>query len=484
MNARLLPGDPSLLARLRQSPTFATWGSNLVRGVGQLGVLVLALRFLDPAEMAVWQMLLVIRGIQFILDFGFSATFSRVIAFAMGGARQVADLRALPERDGPGPVWPLLESITSTMGRVYLGLSSGVVLICAIFGSLALLRPIGAAESSSELWLAWALSLAVGGVRQWGTIHVSYLLGVDEVARLRWGETGFGLAGALAMAGALLGGFEVLGVVVADALVLLANVVFNIYLCRRVQEGRWSRFGNPGFDRQVFRQIWPSVWRSGLGMVLYSSVVQASGLIYAQVGQSAAVAAYLVALRLLNQVMLFGQAPFYSRLPLLARLRAEGRLEDQIAAARRSMALAQWTLVAGLAGLAVLATPLLDLIGSQTRFVDPELWALMALAAFFERHGAMHLHFYSTTNHIIWHVANGVTGLLFLAISLALLPSIGVYAFPAAMLASTLLFYWWYSLLHSYRSFRMRVFEFEGRASLPQLVVLSVFLLAHISLVS
>ena len=93
-------------------------------------------------------------------------------------------------------------------------------------------------------------------------------------------------------------------------------------------------------------------------------------------------------------------------------------------------------------------------------------WALLAAAFLVERFGAMHIQLYSTTNHIIWHKANGVSGSLYLIISLALLPFAGVNAFPLGILVAYLAFYSWYAPLHVYRAFRFDFWEFQRRTVL------------------
>src|SRR5262249_13180029 len=212
-------------------------------------------------------------------------------------------------------------------------------------------------------------------------------------------------------------------------------------------------------------------WRSALGISFSRGVLYASGLIYAQVAETAALGTYLLAFRFVQMISDLSQAPFYSKIPALARLRSEGRFDEQLALARRGMQVAYWTYAAGFIAVGVAATPALKLVKSNIPFADPMLWALLGIGFFVERYGAMHIQLYSTTNHIIWHVANGVTGTIYLAISFALLPSLGVYAFPVAVIGSYLAFYSWYSAWHVYRTFQIGFLPFERTVVLPPAVV-------------
>jgi O-antigen/teichoic acid export membrane protein len=205
-------------------------------------------------------------------------------------------------------------------------------------------------------------------------------------------------------------------------------------------------------------------------------LVQISGVIYAQFGTTSGVASYLLALRLMQTISQFSQAPFYSKLPLLAKLRSEGNLEQQVKVAKRGMLLAYWTYVAGFIGLGVLATPLLKLIGGNAEFVSPLLWCIMGLSMFAERYGAMHIQLYSTTNHIIWHIANGVSGIIYLVVALALFKQIGVYAFPVGTFAGYFGFYCWYSAMHSYRAFGLNFWKFERSVMFIPLLIMLIYL--------
>jgi hypothetical protein len=99
----------------------------------------------------------------------------------------------------------------------------------------------------------------------------------------------------------------------------------------------------------------------------------------------------------------------------------------------------------------------------------------MGVAIFAERYGAMHLNLYSTTNHIISHVANGVAGVLFVAVSMGLASRAGVFAFPLGLLVGNLGFYAWYSALHSYRAFHLRFWSFERGIVLPPLAIVLLY---------
>jgi hypothetical protein len=273
----------------------------------------------------------------------------------------------------------------------------------------------------------------------------------------------------------LLVGGRLLSLVIANQAWTILNIFRNRWLCRKVEDGQYKKFTGSVIHRDVFDATWQSAWRSGLGILTGYGFIQASGILYAQMSSAANVASYLLALRFIQAISQFSQAPFYSKLPLLARLRAQGDYRQQIQVAQIGMKRSYWTYIIGFISVGLFADPLLHMLHSNANFVSPALWTLLGLAIFAERYGAMHLQLYSTTNHIIWHVANGVTGIIFLIASLALIGHIGVYAFPASMLISNIGFYAWYSAGHSYRAYNLHFWSFERSTMILPLCITFIY---------
>lgn len=467
----------ALLARLWNSPTFTTWGSLAVRLGGVVLVLPWVLATYASAEVAVWQLFSSVFTLALILDFGLAPTFTRMLSFARGGASLEA-IQAMPGKargvTTPVPaVAPASDaSAADTLGRVYallrwlyprLGL--GVVALLALAGSYAIAGPIAATAAPGQAWLAWGLVLLSTWAGFMGNAYSVALQGMNNIAVLRRWEAATGLAQIGSTLIVLALGGSLLALVASYQVWIVLNALRNMALMRslhpQLSHVRAQR------DHVLLRALWPATWRSGLGVVMGQGIIQSSGWAYAQVAPVAEVASYLLALRLITMVSQFAQAPFYSKLPRLAELQAKGERGQQLTLARHGMRAAHWVFVAGAIVLAVVAVPLLTLLHSKTAFVPPAVWALMCAAFFVERYGAMHLQLYSLSNHIVWHIANGVTGCLMLAFALLLYPRLGMLAFALAMLLAYAGFYAVYSVAHSRRAYQFNLWTFERAISLP-----------------
>jgi hypothetical protein len=460
--------------RLWTSPTATTWGSTAARSLSVLLVLPLLLRRLTPAEIAVWYLLSTIIGLQTLADLGFAPTFTRLLAYAKGGVTRLDDLPGSARAAAP-PNWALVERIWSTMRVIYWRVTILAVALLGAVGTWALVKPMRALDDPARGWLAWAIVVVVSGGILWANAFAAYLQGLNHVALYRRWETLTAVGAILTSFAVLLLGGRLLALVIANQTWAVIGLVRNWQLARAVEDGRFRAFRPEGIDPEVMRIAWPPAWRSGLGISFSRGVLHASGLLYAQVAQTAALSTYLVAFRAIQLIAELSQAPFYSKIPVLARLRSEGRFADQIAMAQRAMRIAHWTYAAGFIGAGLMGARLLDAIGSRVAFPDDQLWALLGLGFFVERFGAMHIQLYSTTNRIVWHIANGVTGTAYVILSLVLLGPLGVYAFPIAMIVSYLGFYAWYSARHVYRTFQVGFFRFERSVVVPPAVLVAAY---------
>ena len=467
----------SLLLRFWNSPTYTTWGYLLASSLSGLVVLPLVLTKFSTAEIIVWYLMLTFVGLQQVVDVGFSPTFSRIITYLMGGVA-IDDLRR-PSKSGTGNLDAGdLNRVYSTMRKVYFRLGIAWTVLLLIVGSLALQRPISQLRDARSAWIAWGVIVVVSYVAFSANQYVSYLMGLNEVALLRRWDAIAAIGAIVTSFSVLFSGGGLLALVIANQVWQLLNAARKARLARSAVDGLMRSFSRQPFDKRVFNAVWPSAWRSGVGVLMSYGVIQSSGIIYAQVGSTANVATYLLGLRFMQIVTQFSSAPFYSKIPTFSRLYAEGRIAELLHFAQRGMRLSHWAFVLGFGGTGLLVGPLLKYIGSNASFPGPLLWILMGLAFFADRFGAMHIQLYSVTNHIIWHIANGVCGTVYLAVSLGLLHLIGAYAFPVGMIAGYYGFYSWYSARYSYAKFGLKPIAFEKTTSLrPALALLATFVL-------
>jgi len=463
-----------------KSPTITTWGSFFSKSLFAVFLLPVITTVLSPEDITIWLLFNILIGLQNIGDLGFGVTFIRVMSYAMGGATDISDFG----RSGriirtEGPNYDLLERSDAATRYLFFYTSLVFILIISISGYFTLKKPISLTVDQNNAWIAFGLILLTTFIRFNGNRYSIFLQGVNHVAMLRRWE-------AIISVLSIISGFFV-AVTTRSLLWLIVNqqvwsitmMLFNRYLCRSILEGRFRRFNQKGLDKELVKSIWPAAWKSWTGSLMSYGVVQASGLVVAQMENTASVSAYLFSLKILDIIKNFSNAPFYSKIPLYNRLFAEGNRNGLMVKIENGMrySMLTFSLTAVITG--IVGQQLLNLIGSNVKLVSEWIWIAMISAYFLERYGALHLQFYSITNDIVSHIANGVSGIIYIGLSFVFvaLIGLGILSFPLALIISNISFFSWYSARKSHKYFNLDFPGFEYRTSFYPLLLMAVYIL-------
>ncbi|MBK0380684.1 lipopolysaccharide biosynthesis protein [Mucilaginibacter segetis] len=455
--------------RIWNSTTLMTWLSYFAKSGSLLLVLPLVLKKLSTPEIAVWTFFSVILSMAGLADFGFRNTFVRLFALARGGAKDIGvfklEKKQPAENLKPQANWDLIEKLYSAMEKIYLNVSVILLVVLLSAGTFAIITPISHVVNKQQAWISWALVAASIAYDFYGKTYSNYLEGMNEIALSKRVEF-------LSKVGLITTSFLVLvfaptllNLIISNTFWMVFNVIRDYYLCRYIADGRYKNFKKHPFEKQFFLKIWQPAWRGGISGLMSQGLTNLSGILYAQVGNPAAVASYMIGLRIITEIRNVSNAPFYSKIPLMARLRAEGNYVKLTQVAQRGMRMAHLVYIGGAVFVGLFFNLFLTVIGSHIHFVDPKLWLMLTFAFYIHRYGALHMQLYNTTNHIISHIVDTVAGVIFIIMALALIKPMGIYAIPAGMLCGYLGFYAWYAAMHSLKSLNVNFFKFEFKVS-------------------
>ncbi|GAB2706055.1 hypothetical protein GCM10027037_35220 [Mucilaginibacter koreensis] len=442
-------------------------------------VLPLILKNFPLGDVSLWYLFFtIIISSQNISEFGFRQTFSRIISYAYVGAEDIGQfkndtsVKAGIEKEQPNVA--LLSDVVSTMKYIYARLTILFFVLMVGFGTWSLITPVKQASNITQTWWAWAVVVVASCINFYGKIYVNYLEGLFKVAVVRRIETLTSLGAIISSISILIISPSLLHLIIANQFWILVNTVRDIYLCYTLEGGLYKSVSKQQpFNKSIFKKIWEPTWKNGISGFVAIGVTNLNGVFFAQVGSPAEVAGYLLALRIINQIKDISMAPFYSKLPLMAMLRVKNNLQELIKISKRGMFLSHLTFIIGVVGVGVFSNYLLHFLGSHVNFVAPKLWLLISLGFFFQRFGAMHMQVYISTNHVIIHVADIVSGTIYVLVTLLLFKFIGVYALAVAMIAGYLGFYSWYAAKNSYRSLGLGFGSFErSTLAMPLLILL------------
>jgi len=429
--------------RLWHSPTYTTWGNFIVSASSLLVTMPLLLRKFNPDVTAVWFLFTTIITFVHIADLGFTPTFTRLTAFVMGGATDLRDFRDIRNK-GDGKVkWDVMEKLYGNIGYVYI-ISTLLVFVCAItFGTLILSKPISKVHNQPEMWQAWSVTIIGLSINFYGKKYEALLQGMNYIALVNRINIIFGFLGVIVSFIILLNNGTILQLAIATQVFSILISVRGWLILRQVENGRFRKFKLFSFNKEIFEAAWAPSWRSAIVILGSTGVTQASGFMFAQVGDLKILASYLFALKLMNTISDISKAPFYTKTPVFSKLRSEGKLFELTEQTSRAIFISLTIFFIG--AICVLFCPyFLRLVSSKVVFINPKLWILMVVVWALERHHAMHAQIYSTTNHVPFYVPIIISGIVNLLLAMLLLPKIGIWAFPIAQgVSNALMNNWW-----------------------------------------
>lgn len=465
----------NIFLRFWDSPTFTTWGSFFTKSLSLLIVLPLILAKLTTSEINVWFLFNIMISLQVVVNMGFTPTFTRVLGYAINGS-EINDLVQPSEKVTGEPNLESIEEIIATMRVVFLLLSILWLILLSCFGTLSLIKPINLISSNTNAWLAWLTIIITSTFSFYGSLYSSYLQGINNIPLLRRWESFSNLISILFSCIVLIFSPTLLNLVLANQFGLI--ILFFILIKVSYKSPFGLLFKKKHFlyyNRDVIRSIWPSTWRSGLGIITSFGLTQSTGIFYAQIGNSGAVASYLLGLRLIRMINQFSAAPFYSKIPALNGLYVKNDIKKLVNFAQRGMFIAYLSYVFPFFILGIFGEFLTRLFNSNADFPSVILWILLGFAFFLERLGAMHIQLYSVTNKIIWHKANGITGIINALFIIIFYKYFEVYTFPAAMIVSYISFYCWYSINISIKKFEINFYIHTKKTLLVPLILFLVY---------
>jgi hypothetical protein len=341
--------------------------------------LPLLLRRYDESEVAAWLLFGSILFVGTMLAEQAALVGARLIAMAMGGATDLSPTRVgEAPRGGDAPQWPLVGRVFGAMGALNLALALAAVGVAIPLGIASL--DTDAVGGGAVVWTSFLVMLAGETGRQLTLPHFVLLRGTGRVALVnRWSAV-IAIGSALAGAGAVVVGADLvaLAVVVQTANLLGAGCVVAVArrVEPRVREFRWF-----AWDREVLRWSAGPYLRSILQSLANRGALKLGTIVYARHGSPAEVAGFLLAVRLFETVAQVALAPLSSHVPHLVRLHARGDAAGLRARVGRQFRLSQGLQAVGVLAVVLFGGLALEAVGSAVEL--PRVAVLCLLGAAF-----------------------------------------------------------------------------------------------------
>lgn len=455
-----------------------TWGNLTAKSSNLLILLPIVLRTFSKEDVVVWYLYFTVVSLQLLIDFGFLPTFSRLFSYAYSGLSiiQIKDIRNNRSADG-SINHDSIERIYFATKKVYLWLAIISFLLATTLGSYMVYEPVSRATNPEGAWIGWFIVVSIASFNLYANSLVAFLQGINKVAMVqRWQMLTSFFAVISSACAVYLTKSLYIGIM-AYYIWQIINYIINVYLVKREYSFNSSSADFKESRVIVSEIIWPTAWRSGLGVMMSMGLIQLSGMVVAKIETSSQAASYMLALQIIRAISSFSQAPFYSKLPELSALYAKGDLSAVLKRAKQGMRTSFYIFCGMYFIVSLLSGNFLKIIDSKTLFPDILMWSIIGFGFLIERYGAMQIQLYTLSNHIIWHIANGVTGLIMTGLTFVLYGYLGIYSFPIAMFMAYLLFFVPYVSLQTYKEFKLTFLNHERDNFIPILILFSIGIL-------
>lgn len=474
------------LARPLNSATLMSWLNLSTKSLTLLLVTPLALSKLDSHSSALWLLFSTIAGFHLLLDLGLTPTFTRFVAYTRS-RDQFFNKNLLP-----GLNETCTENVTnkemffilkSTMKNSYIFLSGLSFALTAAISFFAVRKICESSESPDVLYMAWIILIASSSIVLYGMQYAGIVQGLNEIAKWQRVQSILSLISVALTSIALTLNCNILILTISMQAPLLVGVVINAatshFACKKafpephdIEASSHMRNIRDG----MFKVIWPTIWRTAIGLLFSSALYHISGIVYTQLMPLEDAKSYLLTLLIARSLNSFAQPPLYTKIPEMGSLYAKGSVDRVSEIFRRGMRNSYFVFVGGFILADLFGQRVFDLFSANTPFPSGDMWRLFGIAFLLERFGAMHIQAYSISNNIIWHTTAGTNGVLMIAIAALLYSHVGGLAFPLAMIGGHLLFFNWYSSMHSYREFKLNPLKFEANCSVAPFTIFIAYL--------
>lgn len=362
---------------LWDSPTFTTWGNYGIQSLRLLLVTPLILTRFDETEIAAWYLFASLNFFGTIIGQRLGLTFSRMFAFAMGGASNLAPIKGAREQENDGqPNWKAFERAYGTVGSLNFGIAWLNVLIALGMGWFGLNNLLDGYEAKATIWLSFAVMQATALV---GFIYQRYsiaLVGMNYVALSNRWNIIFSLLSVIAGSVTLYLSDNLLVLVGVMQSLSLLGLVRAWLLLRSVEEGRVARMKSYSFDREVFGWAWEPTWKGLIWNFAVFGNMQITGIIYTSFANPDEVGTMLFCLRIMQTINEIAQVPFMSKQPYFSRLMGAGDLENLYKVTERSIICSMCIASVGIILAGAMLPFFLVLVGSNICFLNLDTWLI------------------------------------------------------------------------------------------------------------
>lgn len=381
-------------------------------------ILPIVLSSLSPQELGIWYVFVSISAFVMLMDFGFSPTIMRNIAYAWSGAKEILpEGTSKHEKVDDKPNLFLLKCVEITSRRIYTAISilAGFVLLS---GGVLYVKSLANGNLNTFLiaWVIYSISIVID-------MNFSYL---NPMLR---GTGNIGSANRaiiiskvlyvlVAAIGLLLGG----GLIWLSLSQVTSSILFRLlarnFLSHNMSKNYQSIIVNRHDIKTTFHAIWPNARKQGIVTVGSWLITRGNTIVCSTFLGLEVTAQYGLSLQLLSIVNTLAQLVFNTYSPEIASLKIGGSGTRYSNVMSRVMAI-QWIIsIFGIVSVIIFGPFALKLIGSNSELLPRSVLITFGVILFLEWNHSSFATIITLSNRVPFVKSSLISGVSILILSL------------------------------------------------------------------
>jgi O-antigen/teichoic acid export membrane protein len=382
------------------------------------------LRMLSAEMVGIWAIFMTIGSLTYLLDFGFSPSFTRNITYIISGVNKLFTKGIDKEINENSINYKLLSGTYKSMRWFYARISVIALIILLIAGTYYLHNTLinkYSGPDSSLIYSAWFVFCLVNAYNIYTLYYDSLLMGFGFIKKSKQLIIISQLIYLTLSTILIFLNFGILSIVLAQGISLLIRRVLANYFFKKQNFYQLIKDSPAEQYKDIIKTILPNSIKLGITSLGAFLVLQSSVIIGSFYTDLKDLASYGITVQIINVIASLGNVYFNSYIPKIAQLRVNDELKKIKNIYLKSVLIMMITYFFSGLLLILLGNPVLSFLNSQTNILGSEMLIVIFLISFLEKNHAMAGGILLLKNEVPFFRAAIISGLATVALLFLLL---------------------------------------------------------------
>lgn len=320
------------MINLRKKDYIWSYVSSILAMGINVAILPFVLFYLDSSSLGLWYVFASINNLIMLLDFGFTPTLARNIAYVWSGAHEI-EATGTDVSVRETCIEKNLYAKTLTTSRYIYGVISLIATVILFGIGTVYIRAISPVGDLDYFTIAWIVYAAAILLNLYFNYYSAFLRGIGAVAENAKGTTLAKVVQLVLTPLFLMLGFDILGTSIAY---LLSSIVLRIalrlyfYSFKGVKESLGNatiHFSNNDILK-LFKTVWHNAWRDGLVSVSMFCCLQANTLICSYILGLSSTGTYGLVIQITSAIVAISNVSYTTVQPKLQEFALQKRAKE------------------------------------------------------------------------------------------------------------------------------------------------------------